>query len=433
MLTTRYFAASIGAGAVGAAVLLAGHNAPSAATPQRTLASDVRLSAQAFNLAQVFPWAVGPSTGAAAVSGVLDPNTGAMAPAVAAASALRSMNTLGPVALTVNSIRSISANPAPPGSPLTTTNYTQMDEWSGGFAGLMTSRGALGFTDNTEHYDPLGINHAGVLQVANTLGPAFFDLNVLKAIGFFQGPGGTILPTGHPDNISAVDIGRWNAGIPGLVTNSGTTGFVTIQNTGDGSLSDYRVGGLHTRTQVGSMTFDVNVLPFLATGIIPPAFSFGLSPDMTAADTMFAGLTPPTPGTVQPNGGLPVPPIVTSATSAPVTAPPLAPAPTPLVSTVATEPEAETPVVETARTTSSEPKEAIPGVNGAPLAKTPPKASPTGGSSTPINPFAPLKPFSDMIKSGISSFTGTGPASSGVSGGAGSDAGSAGGSGDGGE
>lgn len=408
MLTTRYFAASVGAGAVGAAVLLAGQSAPSAATPQRMLASDVRLSAQAFNLARVLPWAVGPSTGAAAVSGALDPNDPATA---AAAATLQTLNQLGPLAFGLDSIRSIGVSQTVPGTNNTLGTVNSTDQWAAGLAGIVNSKGAVGFTEAAAQYDPFMANHAGFLQTSNQFGPAVFDLNVLKAIGFFQAPTGTLLASGYPDNASAVDIGRWRAGIPGFIMNTGTTGFVDNADMGPGPIQASAVGGLHTTTQIGSATFDVNVLPTVGAGIMPYGVSFGLSPDMTADGTPFAPITPPAPGTITP------PP--------PVTSPPLAP--TPLIRTAAVEPEADAPVVETAR--SSEPKEAIPGVNGAPLAKTPPKASPAGGGSAPLNPFAPLKPFSDMVKSGISSFTGTGPASGGAS----PDAGGAGGSGDGGE
>jgi hypothetical protein len=434
MFVTRYLSVGAGIGALGAAALLsAQHDSlvanPLVANPIVTQTRDVQ--PVAFSYTDVFPFIVGSPAAGAGSASALGVAAVADSAAIAAAGVLQSANTLGPIALTVNSLRSIGVNPATGGSPLTTTNYTQMDQWVGGIAGLMTSKGALGFTDNTEHYDPLGINHAGVLQLSNTLGPAFFDLNVLKAIGFFQGPGGTVLPTGTPDNISAVDIGRWNAGIPGLITNSGTTGFVTIQNTGDGSLSDYRVGGLHTTTQIGAMTFDFNFLPYISTGIIPPAFSFGLSPDMTAANTMFASITPPPPGVIQPNGGLPVPPIAAAAT--PTVAPLAAPAPAPISATpvsaaaVSAADPAPAPADPAPATTSTsnlpsvkladEPKATIPGVNGAPLDKTTKTGTTGTGGGSAFDPWKAAKPLTDAVQSiqaGLGALGGNKPATGGA-------------------
>jgi hypothetical protein len=88
-----------------------------------------------------------------------------------------------------------------------------MDQWVTGVAGLANSTGALGFTDNLAAWDPILATHAGVLQTANNVGPFFFNLNVLKAIGFTQAAGGGLLPipNGLNDNFSAVDIGRWSA------------------------------------------------------------------------------------------------------------------------------------------------------------------------------------------------------------------------------
>jgi hypothetical protein len=297
---------------------------------------------------------------------------------------------LGPLAFDLNSVRAFSASQPPPGSNTATANYTNMDQWVTGVPGLASSTGALGFTDNVAAWDPINGTHAGVLQTANQVGPAFFNLNVLKAIGFTQAPGGGLLPipNGLNDNFSAVDIGRWSAGIPGVITNTGTTGFVTSDNFTGGPPNDFRTGGLHTTTQVGPMTFDFNVLPAISTGL-GSGISFSLAPDMTAGNTPFAPFTPPTPGVVQPGGGLPIP--------APLCAPvsPLAvsdPAPAARVE------ETETPNSETSRVSVSRPTVVIPGVNGAPLAKTPTGTSAVAGG----NPFTPV---TDGITNGFGAFT----------------------------
>jgi hypothetical protein len=258
------------------------------------------------------------------------------------------------------------------------------------------------------------------------------------------------LPSGRIDNISAVDIGRWSAGIAGIITNTGTVGFVTSEDFTGGPLTHYRVGGLQTTTQIGPLAFNFNFLPTISGGFAPPHISFGLAPNMTAANTPFAPFTPPTPGIVQPNGGLPVPPTV-AALSAP--APAVAADEPPASSTLAaldggandvaarnavdetTAPEApatEAPAVTPdTSVTAEEPAVVIPGVNGAPLNK-PSTTSPSGSGGG--KPFQPFKPFTDAISNGIGALTGNrfaAPGGAGSPGGA--DAGSATGTGTGSE
>lgn len=417
MMMARMLIIGVGAGALGAAALLSGPTNSQIANPLRTAFADVK--PVAFSYSEIFPWIAGSAqagtTGSAAVAAAVD---GA---AVAAAAALQSSNTLGPLALTLNSIRSFSEVP---GSPRATTNYTNMDEWSGGIAGLASSRGALGFADNAERYDPYVANHAGVLQMANTFGPAFFDLNVLKAIGFFQAPSGAVLASGYPDNISAVDIGRWNAGIPGVITNSGTTGFVTYQDDGLGYRADHWEGGLHTTTRIGPATFDVNVLPFVSVGLLPPAFAVGLTPDMTAEDTPFAPLSPPDPGIVQPNGGLSVPAPVPAV--APFSASPVSIAEVDAVDvngpTPADPDETSNTQIQAARL-NEEPKAIIPGVNGAPLSKAPRIGTTNGGGASSFDPWRPLQTFNDAVQSGLGAINGSKPSMAGDTGSVGSDSG----------
>ena len=221
-----------------------------------------------------------------------------------------------------------------------------------------------------------------------------------------QAPNGAILPNGLTDDFSAVDIGRWTAGIPGVITNSGTTGFVTSLGYGGGPVSDYRVGGIHTTTQVGLMTFDFKFLPSLSSVFLPPAISFSMAPELTAANTPFGPLGPPPPGVVQPIGGLPDPAAIA------------APAPV-AVHTAAVSDAAlddlgeEAPQIQTARIDDRKQEVAIPGVNGAPLVW-PSATGKTGASgSNPTTPFNPLKPVTDIITNRIEAFTGTKPATGG--------------------
>jgi hypothetical protein len=184
------------------------------------------------------------------------------------------------------------------------------------------------------------------------------------------------------------------------ITNTGTTGFVTSTNFTGGPPNDFRIGGLHTTTQVGSMAFDFNVLPSISLG--PGGISFALAPDMTAAPTPFAGITPPTPGVVQPGGGVPLP------LAAPVS--PLAPSPLAVSGSApaALVDDTETPKSDTSRVSAPKPTVVIPGVNGAPLAKPPTGTSGVTGGN-PFNPLAPFTPITDAITNGIGAITGARP------------------------
>lgn len=418
MFANSYLSVSASVTAVGAAVLLFAQYGSPAATPEHSTVPEIRTAAAPtdFDFSQTFPWGVGPgtpvgSTGAATLSAISAYTNGI---AVGAAGALQTANQFGPLTFALDSIRSISANQAPNGAQPATVNVKDMDQWALGLAGLASSTGVVGFTEEAAAYDPFLANHAGVLQTANQFGPMFFNLNVLKAIGFTQAPSGTVLSSGQPDDISAVDIGRWSAGIPGVITNTGTTGFVVSRDFGAGPINDYYIGGLHTTTQIGSMTFDFNVLPSISTSIFPPGISFSMAPDMTAAETPFAGVTPPTPGVVQPLVTNPAPVVLASQ-------PASDPAPS-TVSAVAVsgpppaDPEADAPKVKTSRVDDTKPKVEIPGVNGVPLAGTSGSGNSGGTGNNSTDPFKPFKPFTDAITNGIETFTGTRPAAAGGTG-----------------
>lgn len=384
MLTPRRFVVGTAIGAVGAGVLLSIQSNPPAATLHNPTSRDVQLAAQL-----IYPWAVGQaptsSTGVGAVSAVVD------AAGAAAAATLQTANQLGPLTFGLDSIRAITGKLPPPGSTHSTVNITSMDQWATGIAGLANSTGLVGFTQNFGAYDPFLGTHAGVLQTANQVGPFVFNLNVLKALGFVQAPTGVLLPSGQPDIISAVDIGRWTVGIPGVITNTGTTGFSANQDFGNGPIIERWVGGLRTTTQIGSQSFDFNFLPAITVGVIPPGISFSFAPDLTADDSAFAGMSPPPPGVLQP---LPSPPVPLAASTAAVADTPPADA------------EEGVAQIRAVRNEVTEPETVIPGVNGAPLAK-PTKTGTTGAAGSDL--FTPLKPFTDMMTNGVNAFTGTKP------------------------
>lgn len=411
MFVTSYLSVGASVTAVGAAALLISQYGAFAATPEPSAAPAIMPAAQPFefDVNQTFPWALAPasalsSTGAATLSAISAYSNGFT---LGAAGALQTANQAGPLTFALDSIRSISAQQAPNGAQPATVNVTDMDQWAVGLAGLANSTGAIGFVEDAAAYDPFIATHAGFLQTNNNFGPAFFNLNVLKAIGLTQAPSGTVLASGQPDDFSAVDIGRWSAGIPGIITNTGTTGFVVSRDFGAGPINDYYIGGLHTTTTIGSMVFDFKFLPSISTSVFPPGISFSLAPDMTAAETAFAGITPPPPGTIAP----------------PVTTPtPLAAASTPAVTSISgpppadpeakAVPEVEASKIETTKlsdTSGTKDKVEIPGVNGVPLAGAPGTGTSAGGGNAPVDPFKPLRQFGDSIRSGIETFTGTGP------------------------
>jgi hypothetical protein len=384
MLTAKHLLVSTGIGALGAGVLLSAQYGSPTATIDNSASRDVQLAAQL-----IYPWAVGQpptsSTGVGAVSAVVD------AAGAAAAATLQTANQLGPLTFGLDSIRAITGKLPPPGSTHSSVNITSMDQWATGIAGLANSTGLVGFTQNFGAYDPFLGTHAGVLQTANQVGPFVFNLNVLKALGFVQAPTGVLLPSGQPDIISAVDIGRWTVGIPGVITNTGTTGFSANQDFGNGPIIERWVGGLRTTTQIGSQSFDFNFLPAITVGVIPPGISFSFAPDLTADDSAFAGMSPPPPGVLQP---LPTPPVPFAASTLAVADTPPADA------------GEDVPQIRAVRNEDTEPETVIPGVNGAPPAK-PPKTGTTGAAGSDL--FTPLKPFSDMITNGVNAFTGAKP------------------------
>lgn len=416
---------SVGAGvtAVGAAALLISQYGSVAATPEAATAPAIRTAALPleFNVNQTFPWALAPaaaisSTGATTVSAISQYANGFK---FGVGTALQTANQLGPLTFALNSIKSISTQQGPNGVQPATANVTDLDQWALGLAGLANSAGAIGFVENAAWYDPFIGTHAGFLQTANNFGPAFFDLNVLKAIGLTQAPSGTVLSSGQPDDWSAVDIGRWSAGIPGIITNTGTTGFVYSMDFGNGPINTYFAGGLHTTTKIGSMVFDFNFLPSIRTSLFPPGLVISLAPDLTAADTEFAGINPPPPGTINPPVTNPLPlktsaPSTISALSAPETPAVTGPSPAATdgadagatkVANIQTTKVDDTKVDDT-KVDDTTPKVEIPGVNGVPLSGTPStKTSGSGGN----DPFKPLRSFTDSIKKGIEKFTGTGP------------------------
>ena len=435
MLGTSSLSVGAGITAVGAAALLISQVGSFAATPEHAPVPTIRTAAQPleFNFAQTFPWALAPgnaisSTGAATVAAISQYTDGFK---FGAAAALQTANQIGPLTFGLNSIRSITVQQGPNGVQPATANVTDLDQWQVGLAGLANTTGAIGFVENAAAYDPFIGTHAGFLQTNNNLGPAFFNLNVLKAIGLTQAPSGTVLSSGQPDDFSAVDIGRWSAGIPGLITNTGTTGFVFSMDFGNGPINAYFVGGLHTTTTIGSMVFDFNFLPSIRTSIFPPGLTISLAPDMTAAETEFAAITPPPPGTIDPPVTNPLPLAVAStpptqsarsvASTQTVSGPPPADtetdaatdAATDVATDVATVTEAtEAPKAETTPTTEegdTKPKVEIPGVNGVPLTGTPSTGTTSGGGNGAVDPFKPFRSIADSIKNGIETFTGTGP------------------------
>ncbi|OPX10431.1 hypothetical protein [Mycobacterium sp. AT1] len=419
---------SVGAGvtAVGAAALLISQYGSVAATPEAATTPAIRTAALPleFNVNQTFPWALAPaaaisSTGAATVSAVSQYANGFK---FGVGTALQTANQLGPLTFGLNSIKSIVAQQDPNRPQQSTINVTDLDQWALGLAGLANSAGAIGFVDNAAWYDPFIGTHAGFLQTANNLGPAFFNLNVLKAIGLTQVQGassGNVLGSGQPDDWSAVDIGRWSAGIPGIITNTGTTGFVYSMDFGNGPINAYFAGGLHTTTKIGSMVFDFNFIPSIRTSLFPPGLVISLAPDLTAAETEFAGIDPPPPGTINPPVTNPLPlrtaaPSTISALAAPETPTVTDPAPaapaategadagvTKVANVQTTEVDDPTPTVD-----DTPAKVEIPGVNGVPLSGAP-STKPAGSGRN--DPFKPLRSFTDSVKKGIEKFTGTGP------------------------
>lgn len=202
-----------------------------------------------------------------------------------AASVLGTVNQLGPLTYILNNLGTIRfSNPPDPTAPAGSRpdfHAADMNTWLAGLAGVTQSAGSTGWiVNNTFGSSDGGVADAtGLLQTANNFGPAFFNLNVLKSMAFVQAPNGTVLPDGQLDAIHATDIGQWAAGIPGLITNTGTTGFVADRGFGIGYGTAGWVGGLQTTTTIGSFSFTFDFLPSVGFGAPPPTMTpFASSP-----------------------------------------------------------------------------------------------------------------------------------------------------------
>lgn len=368
------------------------------ATPGAQVTAGVRNAAQplAFDIGRSYPWSVGQGTpinssgaATAAIRGLIDDVNAAMG----ASGGLATSNHLGPAFLDLESLRTLAFSQATPSGEPTRINVSDGERWSTGITGLANSTGFVGATTNAALGDPLLADYAGVLQTSNNFGPAFFNLNVLKAVSFTQAPPGAVLPSGALDNAAAVDIGRWSAGVPGIITNTGTTGFVTYRDFGAGPVTDHWVGGLHTTTQVGSMVFDFKFLPAITARTPGPGISFSLAPALTPAGTPF--VEPPAPGIIE---GLPNTPAQApvAAAQAPVSA-------APDVNDVRSPiPATNTNSVSTSRAGSTT-DPVIPGVNGAPLERATGPASRRDSGGRSADPF---KQIADAVTKSISTFTG---------------------------
>jgi hypothetical protein len=197
----------------------------------------------------------------------LNPFGGPAGELFGAAGALQTTNQFGPLTFDFGNHGTISlsvipneANPTG-GQPI--FNAGDIASWTAGLPGLLGSTGNTGWTVNNTFGGGNGgiFDVAGILQTANQFGPAVFNLNVVKAVNFTQPLNGTLLANGQLDDIHAVDIGQWVVGIPGLFSNTGTTGFIADWGYGNGLGTGYWTGGLQTTTQIGPFSFTFTFFP----------------------------------------------------------------------------------------------------------------------------------------------------------------------------
>jgi hypothetical protein len=248
------------------------------------------------------------------------------------AGALENANQFGPLTFNLGNHGTISLIVTPSETNPTGTqpvfNAGDIGSWTVGLADLIGSTGNTGWTANNTFGGGNGgiADVAGILSTANRLGPAVFNLNVLKALAFTQPPNGRVLENRQLDDIHAVDLGQWEAGIPGLITNTGTTGFIADWGYGNGLGTGYWTGGLQTTTQIGPLSFTLTVVPAISfDGTAPPGtnpFSFtpGISFSIGTGDQAAgAQAAPLAAARVQPSA-------TPSKVSAPPTAAAIAPA-----------------------------------------------------------------------------------------------------------
>ncbi|MDT5013821.1 MAG: hypothetical protein QOH57_5438 [Mycobacterium sp.] len=319
MMRVRYLSVRIGVASVGAAALLFATpgsftaKAPSRTIPEIRSAASVGTPLVTLEAGNI-PYVVGLAGLGGSIGGLgwtVDPDLGPGGNTINTASVVQTANQLGPATLNFSDVKNINFSLTPSATNPTGSQPVfhagDTAPWVVGMAGLGESTGTLeGAVNNTFGGGNGGIaDAAGSLQTANRLGPAFFDLNVLKAITFTQPVNGAVLPNGQTDDIRAVDIGRWQAGIPGVITNTGTTGFVIDRGYGVNFGTLDASGGLHTTTQIGSQTFDFDLLPAISF----PSFAFSPSGNTLVSD--------PPPNSVSPLPGISPDPGARTAEAAP--------------------------------------------------------------------------------------------------------------------
>jgi hypothetical protein len=393
MISTGYLGISTGIAFLGAAVLLFAPPGPRIATSEPDSLPEINTAANPvdFNFGDIYQW-VGPgglagNTGSVAWEANNTFGGGGDSGTANAATNMQTANQVGPFTFNLNNLKTISFSQTPsdtnPTGSQPVFNAGDATAWLVGLAGLGSSTGNVGWDANNTFGGGNGglVDGAGTLQTANQLGPMVFDLNVLKAMSFTQPPNGTVLPDGQLDNVTAVDIGRWRAGIPGVFSNTGSTGFVTDRGYGIGLGTANWVGGLQTTTQIGPMTFDFNFLPAISAG--DAGISFSMAPGLSAAGTPFEASDPPQPGAFA---------------TALAGEPPPAAEPAPFVSDPPPAGPDDTPKTTSRINTTTTPKPGIPGVNGTPLRSTPKPGGMPGVNGNPLR---------DMFDNAIAGFTGT--------------------------
>ena len=256
---------SVGITTIGGAALLLAANGSLPANPLRTAGADVQPMAS-FSFSQILPWAVAPSP-SASTTGTATASTVVTDVAAAASATLNTVNQLGPLSFDLDSLRSLSAYRDQ--QHRGTANYTSMDQWLTGIAGVGSSAGAWVSPITACRTTP-----------TSALMPASCRRPIDSAAGLRLERAQSHRLHSSPDR---PERGEWPAGQLQFrrhwsVDGRPTRGDHQFRNHGLRHLPrlrqwpvyDYRVGGLHTTTQVGPATFDFNFLPYISTGILLP-------------------------------------------------------------------------------------------------------------------------------------------------------------------
>ncbi len=160
--------------------------------------------------------------------------------------------------------------------------------WMVGVDRIFDSTGKIGVKANVVT-GPSGFQAGivGINKQSSHLGPAYFDLDILKSATFTYTPGGK-KPGGHKPGkpghggyhvagpeakLDLVDIGKWGVGIPGFLEWVGEIGFKANVTAGPSGISGYWMGVNKQYVRIGPLTVGFDFQPTISLNLPTPGYT----------------------------------------------------------------------------------------------------------------------------------------------------------------